>query len=80
MAVATAALATLNVFLLIWALWILINIRDDQMTIRTAIAHQVRERRALMGAPVEDDAFFRWLAEHPDRPHKDDPPTTGSRQ
>jgi hypothetical protein len=77
MTVAACILGALNVFLLIWMLWILSNIRDDQMIIRTWIANQLRERRALMGAPMEDGAFYEWLRAHPDRPGRDNPPVMG---
>jgi hypothetical protein len=58
-------------------MWVLTNIRSDQLTIRVWIAKQLRERRTLMGAPMEDEAFFNWLRDHPDRPYRDDPPVTG---
>lgn len=74
MTVAILVIVTIILAVLIWMLWVLSNIRDDQLVIRTWIAHVLRERRRLMGAPMEDEAFHKWLTEHPDRPYRDDPP------
>jgi hypothetical protein len=46
---------------LAFMLWAMTNIRQDQLMIRTWIARQLRERRVLMGAPEDDEAFYEWL-------------------
>jgi hypothetical protein len=78
MTVAILVVVSLTLLLLLWLGWVASNIRDDQMIIRTWIANQVRMTRAQIGAPVEDEAFYRWLRDHPDRPRRDDPPIANS--
>lgn len=74
MITALLVLVSITLAVLIWVVWILSNIRDDQLMIRQFMAHELRAKRADMGAPTGDAAFLQWLQNHPDRPHKDDPP------
>lgn len=62
-----------------WVAYGLGKLRLDQLVIRTFIAHEIRAKRGDKGLPVDDEAFFRYLRDNPDRPHKDDPPLGGRR-
>lgn len=70
MTVAAAVLATMNVTLLIWVLWMVYNVRDDVLAIRATLASE----RASRAADKPHPPLSEWLAEHPDRPYRDDPP------
>jgi hypothetical protein len=74
MIIGLLVLATITLAVLAWIVWILSNIRADQMIIRSFIANQIRTHRASIGAPIDDSAFLAWLQSHPDRPRRDDPP------
>jgi hypothetical protein len=70
MIIGLVVLAGINTALLIWTLWVAAKIRDDQLVIRTWISKQLREKRGEVARP----SLSEWLAEHPDRPYKHDPP------
>jgi hypothetical protein len=74
MIIGLLVLASITLAVLAGIVWILSNIRDDQMVIRHFIAHEVRAKRAAQGAPTDAAGFEEWLQNHPDRPHRDDPP------
>lgn len=79
MMIAVLSLSVFNLVMLVFVLWVLSNIRDDQMMIRTFMAKELRAKRADMGAPTDDAQFYAWLQRNPHRPHKDDPPFGGNR-
>jgi hypothetical protein len=70
MIVAACILATLNIVLLIWLLWVASNIRDDQLVIRTWIGIELGKKRVGANQP----SLAEWLADNPDRPYRHDPP------
>ena len=74
MIVAVVVISAVTLAALIIVVWILSNIRSDQLMIRQFMAHELRAKRADRGAPTDDEGFARWLQTHPERPHRHDPP------
>jgi hypothetical protein len=70
MALAAVVLGVFNTVLLLGTLWVVTNLRDDQLIIRTWIGKALREKRGEVTRPT----LAEWLREHPDRPYRDDPP------
>jgi hypothetical protein len=66
-------LGAANLILLVAVLWIVFNIRDDQLVIRTWIGIELGKKRVGAHQP----SLAEWLQKNPDRPHKDDPPRGG---
>jgi hypothetical protein len=70
MTLAILLLCVAILVLLVAVLWVLSNIRDDQLVIRTWIGIQLGKKRLGANAPSLAD----WLEKNPNRPHKHDPP------
>jgi hypothetical protein len=70
MTLAILLLCAAILVLLVAVLWILSNIRDDQLVIRAWIGHELGRRRVGANQP----SLAEWLEKNPNRPHKHDPP------